>query len=79
MRGIMRDIVIGVVLVGLGCLYLTNPGILRRGIWMKTSIAVRSLSEEGYRKYIRALGMVIIAIGVGFVMWGLTAYLGLHG
>jgi hypothetical protein len=63
--------IIGVVLICLGSLYVKYPGIFRRGIWMKTSIATRVLSEDNYRKYIRGLGIVLIAIGVALVAWGL--------
>ncbi len=52
-------------------MYLKNPAMFRRGIWMKTSIAIRTLSEDNYRKYMRGLGVVQIVLGVGFVVTGL--------
>jgi hypothetical protein len=74
-------ILVGVGLIGFGFLYVKNPGIHRRGIWMKTSVAIRVLSEDNYRKYIRGLGIVLIAIGVALVAWGLIGevVMGLSG
>ena len=42
----MRLTIIGLVLIGFGVLYLRKPTVYRRGIWMKTSVAIRTLSEE---------------------------------
>jgi len=51
-----------------GALYLRNPTIYRRGIWLKTSIAIRVLSEQNYIRYMRGLGFV-------FLVGGATAFL----
>lgn len=59
----------GLVLIVFGVLYVWRPAMYRRGIWMKTSIAIRTLSEEGYRKYMRGLGVVFIVVGVCLVCW----------
>jgi Ca2+/Na+ antiporter len=74
-------ILVGVGLIGFGFLYVKNPGIYRRGIWMKTSVASRVLSEDNYRKYMRGLGIVLIAIGVALLAWGLIGevVMGLSG
>lgn len=62
---------IGIALIAMGVLYLRKPIMYRRGIWMKTSIAIRLLSEENYRRYIQGIGILEIAIGVGFIIWAL--------
>jgi uncharacterized protein YjeT (DUF2065 family) len=64
--------VVGVVLVLLGLLYLWKPTIFRRGIWLKTSIAVRTLSETNYSRYMRGLGIVLIVAGLTLVVMALT-------
>ena len=63
---------IGLMLIGLGLLYWIKPGIFRRGIWMKTSIAIRLFSEENYRKYMRTLGVILIVVGVALVILALS-------
>jgi hypothetical protein len=65
----MRLTIIGLVLIGYGVLYLRKPTVYRRGIWMKTSIAIRTLSEENYKRYIKGLGVAFILIGAGCVAW----------
>jgi hypothetical protein len=57
-----------------GVLYVVKPDLFRRGIWLKTSIAVRLLSETNYKRYMRGLGVVLILLGVSALGWGL-----LHG
>jgi hypothetical protein len=71
-------ILTGLALIGVGFLFLKNPDIFRRGIWMKTSIAIRTLSEDNYRRFIRVLGIASIAIGVAEVARALLAYSGVH-
>jgi hypothetical protein len=65
----MRLSIIGLVLIGYGVLYLRKPTVYRKGIWMKTSIAIRTLSEENYKRYIKGLGVAFILIGIGCVAW----------
>ena len=60
---------IGIVLIAFGVFYLRQPTVYRRGVWLKTSIAIRLLSEEGYKRYIKGLGIVFIIIGVSLVCW----------
>jgi hypothetical protein len=55
---------IGIVTIVVGALYLFKPDIFRRGIWMKTSLAMRYLSPEAYRKYIRVIGAVWVLLGI---------------
>ena len=55
---------IGLVSIAFGALYLFKPGIFRRGIWMKTSLAMRYLSPEAYRKYVRVIGAVWVLLGI---------------
>jgi uncharacterized protein YjeT (DUF2065 family) len=59
----------GIVLVLLGLIYLWKPTIFRRGVWMKTSIAIRTLSEENYVRYMRGLGVVCIAAGIFLILF----------
>ena len=61
--------IFGLVLIAFGILYLKRPTVYRKGIWMRTSIAVRMLSEDAYRRYIKGLGVVFILIGLGCVAW----------
>jgi hypothetical protein len=35
---------------------------------MKTSIAIRALSEANYTRYMRALGVVFIVAGIGLIL-----------
>ena len=66
---------VGAMLVGLGLLYLWKPTVFRRGIWLKTSVAVRLLSEENYVRYMRGLGAVFVVIGLSLVLWALFVYM----
>jgi len=65
----MRFVIAGFVLIGIGVLYLRRPMLYRRGLWLKTSIAIRLLSEANYRRYIKALGVIFIVAGVGLVAY----------
>ena len=65
----MRLTVIGVTLVAFGVLYLRCPALYRRGIWLKTSIAIRFLSEENYEKYMKAIGVIYILAGIALIVW----------
>jgi hypothetical protein len=69
----------GIVLIGLGLVYILRPGLFRRGLWMKTSVAIRTMSEDGYRRYMRVLGIVFVLLGVASLAWnhGLAALLGM--
>ena len=60
--------VAGLFLIVIGVIYLVKPTIFRRGIWLKTSIAVRTLSEENYIRYMRILGAVIIVAGLALII-----------
>jgi len=61
-------IVGGFVLIGFGLLYLRQPALYRRGIWMKTSLAIRLLSERAYIRYIKGLGIIFILLGIGLIV-----------
>jgi hypothetical protein len=75
---IMQTFLLGVMMIGIGAIYLKKPDIFRRGIWMRTSVAIRFLSEEDYRRYMRGLGAAVMAIGAAFVLLALTRHLGSH-
>jgi hypothetical protein len=60
--------VVGFVLIAIGVIYLAKPTLFRRGIWLKTSIAVRTLSEQNYIRYMRILGALIIVAGFVFII-----------
>jgi hypothetical protein len=60
--------VLGLVLIAFGILYLLKPTVFRRGIWLRTSVAIRLMSEENYIKYMRVLGVVFIVAGVAFIV-----------
>ena len=61
----------GILLIVVGIVYLKRPEIFRRGVRMKTSIALRTLSEEGYLRYMRRLGVVFLLLGVALIVWDL--------
>ena len=54
----------GFVLAAIGVVYLVKPTLFRRGIWLKTSIAVRTLSEQNYVRYMRAMGVLLVIVGL---------------
>lgn len=64
----MNQLIYGIVLIVIGAIYLWNPTLFRRGLWMKTSIAIRTLSEENYIKYMRVLGLICIGVGVVLIV-----------
>jgi hypothetical protein len=49
---------------------LWKPTLYRRGLWMKTSIAIRLLSEANYTRYVRGLGVVFIVAGLALIVAG---------
>jgi hypothetical protein len=59
---------LGLVLVVVGAVYLLKPTIFRRGIWLKTSIAIRALSDDNYIRYMRILGVILIVFGLGLIV-----------
>jgi hypothetical protein len=66
---------IGVALMGIGLIYIWKPNLFRRGIWLKTSVAIRLLSEENYIKYIKGVGAVWIVIGLSLVFWSVFGHM----
>jgi hypothetical protein len=66
----MNLIIFGIVLVLFGALYLWKPTLFRRGMWMKTSIAIRLLSDENYTRYMQGLGAVFIVTGIALMVAG---------
>jgi hypothetical protein len=58
----------GVVLIILGIVYRKNPNIYRRGIWLKTSVRIRTMSPEAYEAYMRKQGSIAIGIGCFLVL-----------
>ncbi|MFO1414829.1 MAG: hypothetical protein U1F10_13155 [Burkholderiales bacterium] len=59
----------GLILIAFGLLYVRRPAVYRRGVWLKTSLAIRYLSEEQYRKYIKGIGYVFMLAGIVLVLW----------
>ncbi|MGY2906070.1 hypothetical protein [Bradyrhizobium sp. URHC0002] len=59
---------LGLVLVAVGAVYLLKPTIFRRGIWLKTSIAIRTLSDDNYIRYMRILGVILMVFGLGLIV-----------
>ena len=57
-------------LIVVGVIYILKPDIFRRGIWKQTSIAQLTLSPEGYLRYMRWVGVIIIALGLLFLALG---------
>lgn len=58
---------LGLVVIALGAIYLLKPDMFRRGILMKTSLAMPFLSPDAYGKYARV-------IGAGWVLLGAYLY-----
>jgi integrase-like protein len=54
----------------LGFAYLRWPATYRRGIFLRTSVAVRSLSEDQYATFMRILAMLLIVSGVALLLYG---------
>jgi hypothetical protein len=67
---------IGLGLIVTGMAYLRWPNMFRRGIWMKTSIAIRTMSPERYVQYIRGLGVLLIVLGGASIVYGFIAHQG---
>jgi len=65
----MTGTIYGIALILIGLIYLWKPTMFRRGLWMKTSIAIRMFSEENYTRYIRILGLIFIAAGIGLLIY----------
>jgi hypothetical protein len=63
----------GFLLIAVGILYLRKPDLFRRGIWMKTGIAERNLSPEGYIKYMRGVGLFNIVLGIALLAWAFSS------
>jgi len=63
-------IAVGIALILLGLVYLRWPNVFRRWFWLRTSIAIRAMSEEGYRRYMRGLGVFLIVVGILLVAAG---------
>jgi hypothetical protein len=62
---------VGILLMGLGFIYIWKPTVFRRGVWRKTSVAIRLLSEDGYAKYMKGLGAALVLIGLALALWSL--------
>ena len=63
----------GLVLIAVGILYVRKPDLFKRGIWTKTDIAQRTLSSEGYLKYMRGVGVFHIVLGIAVLAWAFAA------
>jgi hypothetical protein len=69
---------IGVMLMGIGLIYMWKPNLFRRGIWLKTSVAIRLLTEENYIKYMKGVGAVCIVIGLSLVLWSVFGHMSMR-
>jgi hypothetical protein len=68
-----RWLLVGLLLIALGTAYLRWPNMFRRGIWLKTSVAIRTMSPERYTNYIRGLGVLMIVLGVISIVYSFIA------
>ncbi|MGZ5046016.1 MAG: hypothetical protein ACXWF0_02030 [Usitatibacter sp.] len=64
---------IGLFLVAVGGAYLRWPDMFRRGTWLKTSVAIRTMSPERYTRYMRGLGVLMIVLGFIAIVYGAVA------
>jgi hypothetical protein len=60
---------VGLFLIAAGVVFIRWPTVFRRGVWLKTSIAIRTLSEDDYKSYMQKLGFLYLAFGVGLIGW----------
>jgi hypothetical protein len=58
----------GIVFIVIGAIYIWKPTIFRRGLWMKTSVSIRMLSETNYTRYMRGLGFVLVIAGIALIL-----------
>lgn len=65
--------ILGLVLVAVGVVFLRWPTILRRGMWMHTSIAIRSFSESNYVWYMRVVGAFHVVAGAAVLVVALVS------
>jgi hypothetical protein len=65
----MNLAIYGIVFILFGSVYMWKPTIFRRGIWMKTSIAIRVLSEANYTRYMRGLGLILVITGMALIVF----------
>jgi uncharacterized protein YjeT (DUF2065 family) len=65
----MNLVIYGIVFILFGSIYLWKPTLFRRGIWMKTSIAIRVLSETNYTRYMRGLGFILVITGIALIVF----------
>jgi hypothetical protein len=56
------------MMIVLGIVYLVKPNIYRRGLWKETSIAQRKFSEKQYNIFMRAIGGILIAVGLYVIL-----------
>ena len=70
---------VGIVLMGLGSIYIWKPTLFRRWIWLRTSLAIHLLSEENYVRYMRGLGAVLVVIELALVHYSLFVDMRLSG
>jgi hypothetical protein len=68
----MEFLAVGIAFVAIGAVCIKWPMIFRPGIWLKTSIAVRMLSEDDYRRYMRGFGVLLIVVGAVLILIGAT-------
>ena len=64
----------GFALIAVGIAYLLKPDLFKRGIWIKTDIAQRALSAQGYLKYMRGVGVFHIVLGVAVLAWAFLSH-----
>jgi hypothetical protein len=57
------------IFIAFGIVYLRRPTVYRRGLWLKTSIAIRLPSEVGYKKYIMGSGILFVISGLCLIVW----------
>lgn len=67
--------VLGLIPLAFGILYLKNPNVFRRGIWIENSIAVRTKTPEEYEGYMRGQGRVWLTAGIIIIVCGVLVML----
>ncbi len=62
----------GVAFVVCGLVDGRYPNLFRRGLWLKTSIAIRTMTPEAYAHYIKRIGLFYIVVGALLFVAGLV-------
>lgn len=58
-----------ILFISFGTLYIIKPDVYRGGIYERTAIMPKLLSQKRYTVYMRCLGVAFIILGIGFLFY----------